>query len=90
MISMKKTTTYFAAIGLVAALAAPAYADTVTNLLATNKLASNKLASNKLASNKLASNKLAVNGLGVAVPAGEGAVADIVGIELQDGTSFAR
>ena len=38
MISMKKTI-YFAAVGSVAALAAPAYADTVSNRIETNELA---------------------------------------------------
>ena len=74
MISMKKTTC-FAAVGLIVALTAPAVADTV---------------SNRLAANRLAANGIRLDGFGVAAPAGEGAVADIVGIELQDGTSFAR
>ena len=70
----------FAAVGLIVALTAPAFADTV----------SNRLAANRLAANKLATNGIRLDGFGVAAPAGEGAVADIVGIELQDGTSFAR
>ena len=104
MSNMKKMIS-LAAIGAIVALAAPAYADMLTNRIAANgiianKLASNKLASNKLASNKLASNKLAVNGiiangirskeLGVAAAAGEGAVDDIVGVKLPDGTTFIR
>ena len=70
-----------------------------TNKLATNKLAVNKLALNKLALNKLALNKLAANGIIVeqdpfegawCAAAGEGAVDDIVGVELPDGTTFIR
>jgi hypothetical protein len=70
------------------------------NLIAANKLAANRLAANKLAANRLAANRLAanrivvnrvvLNGISAAVPAGEGAVADIVGIEFPDGTSFTR
>ena len=72
--------TALATIVLALGLGATAQAGTTTN----------ELASNKLASNKLASNKLAANGVSAAIPAGEGAVAEIVGIELPDGTSYVR
>jgi hypothetical protein len=77
--------TALAMVVLTFGLGAPAQAGTTTNLLTANKLALNKLAVNKLAVNKLA-----INGVSPAVPAGEGAVTDIVGITLPDGTSFAR
>jgi hypothetical protein len=84
MTSMKKTIR-FAAVGLIVALAAPAYADTVSN-----KLATNLITTNMIATNMIATNGIPLDGLVVAAPAGKGAVTDIVGIELQDGTSFAR
>ncbi len=77
--------TALATIVLTLGLGATAQAGTTTNLITANKLASNKLASNKLASNKLAA-----NGVSATVSAGEGAVADILGIELPDGTSYVR
>ena len=94
MINMKKTI-QFLVIGTILALTAPAYADTLTNKLATNKLALNKIALNKIALNKLALNGIIANGvwskeLGVAAAAGEGAVEDIVGVKLPDGTTFIR
>jgi hypothetical protein len=72
--------TALAALVLTLGLGATADAGTTTNLIAANKLAVNKLALNKLA----------VNGVSSAVSAGEGAVVDIVGIELADGTSLTR
>jgi hypothetical protein len=86
---MKKTI-QFVVIGTVLALTAPAYADTLTNKLASNKLAVNKLASNKLAVNGIIANGIRSKDLGVAAAAGEGAVDDIVGVKLPDGTTFIR
>ena len=89
MINMKKTS-QFLVIGTILALTAPAYADTLTNKLATNKLALNKLALNKLALNGIIANGVWSKELGVAAAAGEGAVEDIVGVKLPDGTTFIR
>jgi hypothetical protein len=55
-------------------------ADTTTNLIAANKLAANRVVANRIV----------LNGISPAVPAGEGAVADIVSIELPDGTNLTR
>jgi hypothetical protein len=86
--------------------ATAADATSATNLIAANKLAANLIAANLIAANKLAANKLAANAVAtngqarakvatddhqaLAVPVGPGAVDAIVGIELPDGTSFAR
>ena len=59
MINMKKTI-QFVVIGMILALTAPAYADTLTNKLATNKLALNKLA--LTSANKLATNGIRLEG----------------------------
>jgi hypothetical protein len=59
------------------------------NLIAANKLAANLIAANLIAANLIAANKLAGNKLAAVsktVPTGKGAVDDIVGIELPDGT----
>jgi hypothetical protein len=55
-------------------------ADTTTNLIAANKLAANRVVANRIV----------LNGISPAVPAGEGAVADILSIELPDGTNLTR
>jgi hypothetical protein len=60
-------------------------ADTTTNLIAANKLAANRLVANRVVANRIV-----LNGISPAVPAGEGAVADIVSIELPDGTNLTR
>jgi hypothetical protein len=84
--------TALATVVLTFSLGATAQAGTTTNLIAANLIAANKLAANKLAANKLAANKLAANrlaanrvganGVSSAVAAGEGAVADVLSIEL--------
>jgi hypothetical protein len=70
-----------AAIGMVLAFGAVAHAENASNRLASNKLAANRLAANRLAANRLAANT---------VQAGEGAVVDVVGVELRSGESFSR
>jgi hypothetical protein len=85
-----KMATALATVVLTFGLGATAQAGTTTNLIAANLIAANLIAANLIAANKLAANKLAANGVSPAVPAGEGAVADVVGIELPDGTSFVR
>jgi hypothetical protein len=69
------------AIGLVLAFGAVAHAENASNKLSANKLSANKLSVNRLSANKLAANT---------VQAGEGAVIDIVGVELRSGESFRR
>jgi hypothetical protein len=50
----------------------------------------NRIVLNRIVTNRLAANGLAANGHSLAVPAGEGAAADIVSIELPDGTKLIR
>ncbi len=71
----------FAAIGMVLALGAVAHAENASNKLSANKLAANRLSANRLAANRLAANS---------VKAGEGAVVDVVGVDLRSGESFKR
>ena len=76
-------------------LGATAQAGTTSNLIAANKLAGNRVVLNRVVLNRIVTNRLAANGLAAngpssAVPAGEGAAADIVGIELPDGTKLTR
>jgi hypothetical protein len=87
--------TALATVVLTFSLGATAQAGTTTNLfaanlIAANKLAANKLAANKLAANRLAANRVGANGVSSAVAAGEGAVADVLSIELPDGTNLTR
>jgi hypothetical protein len=55
-----------------------------------NKLAANGAVANKIGANRTAASRVARSGVPPAIPAGEGAVADIVGIELSDGTKLTR
>lgn len=71
-------------------LGATAQAGTTSNLIAANKLAGNRVVLNRIVGNRIVLNRLAANGHSSAVPAGEGAAADIVGIELPDGTKLTR
>jgi hypothetical protein len=82
--------TALATVVLTFSLGATAQAGTTTNLIAANLIAANKLAANKLAANKLAANRVGANGVSSAVAAGEGAVADVLSIELPDGTNLTR
>jgi hypothetical protein len=82
--------TALATVVLTFSLGATAQAGTTTNLIAANLIAANKLAANKLAANRLAANRVGANGVSSAVAAGEGAVADVLSIELPDGTNLTR
>ena len=65
-----------AAIGMVLAFGAVAHAENAANRLSANRLSANRLSANKLSANT--------------VQAGEGAVVDVVGVELRSGESFKR
>jgi hypothetical protein len=77
--------TALATVVLTFSLGATAQAGTTTNLIAANLIAANKLAANRLAANRVGA-----NGVSSAVAAGEGAVADVLSIELPDGTNLTR
>jgi hypothetical protein len=77
--------TALATVMLVVGCGTTAQAGTASNLIAANKLAANKLVANKLVANRIAA-----IGISPAIPAGDGAVADIVGIKLPDGTRLTR
>jgi len=59
------------------------------NKLATNRLAGNRLAGNKLAANRLAGNVIAANEMTMG-DAGDGAVLEVVGLVLPDGTELQK
>jgi hypothetical protein len=92
---LMRMATALATVVLTLSLGATAEAGTTTNLIAANKLAANRLAANRIVTNRIVGNRLAANrvvanGVSPAIPAGQGAVADIVGIELPDGTKLTR
>jgi hypothetical protein len=58
---------------------ATAHAGTTTNGIVANKLAANATVTNKIVANGIAANRVARRGVQPAIPAGDGAVADIVG-----------
>ena len=75
------------------------WGDLSANRLSGNKIAANRLAGNKLATNRLAGNRLAANRLAGNViaanemtmgDAGDGAVLEVVGLVLPDGTELQK
>jgi len=57
---------------------------------ASNELATGTMAANKLAANKLAANKLAANKLSASSHPGDGTVAEVVAIDLPNGSRLSR
>jgi hypothetical protein len=61
----------------------------VLNLIAANRLAANRVVLNRLAANRIVTNALSGNSVSTPVP-GDGAVLDVVGVVLPDGTDLRK